>query len=40
MLLSTDKDWAEKEKGEGFFNDILQEDYSELAEEIRKMMNN
>jgi hypothetical protein len=40
MLINTDKDWAEKEKGEGFFNDILQEDYSELAEEIRKMMNN
>lgn len=40
MLLDVDQDWTEKTKGEGMFNDILQEDYSEIAEEIRKLMNN
>lgn len=40
MLLDVDQDWSEKVEGDGIFNDILQEDYSEIAEEIRKLMNN
>lgn len=40
MLLDVDQDWSEKVEGDGLFNDILQEDYSDVAEEIRKLMEN
>ena len=40
MLVDVDQDWTDKVEGDGMFNDILQEDYSEIAEEIRKLMNN
>lgn len=40
ILVDLDQDWEEKTDSKGLFNDILQEDYSDLAQEIRKLMDN